>query len=170
MNHSGVATRRSAETPDVTMHHFVDDYLPAMLAQASHLISSEFHAVARAHGYSVSEWRVLATLEGGDPVSIGRLAQVAILKQPTVTRILDRMASDGIVERMSHASDRRVTLVRITGRGKRAVRRLKKLALEHEQRVLEPFGAASVATLKRMLRRMIELHETSIEEPDGVAP
>jgi len=153
------------ETPG---RHFVDDYLPAMLAQASHLISSEFHVVARAHGYSVSEWRVVATLEGGAPMSIGRLAQIAILKQPTVTRILDRMAADGIVERISHASDRRVTLVRITARGKRGVKQLKKLALEHEQRVLEPFGDASVATLKRMLRRMIELREVSFEEPESV--
>jgi len=169
MNRSAVATRRNTEAPEAAGPRFVDDYLPAMLAQASHLISSEFHAVARAHGYSVSQWRVLATLEGGDPVSIGRLAQVAILKQPTVTRILDRMAIDGVVERISHASDRRITLVRITARGKRAVRQLKKLALEHEQRVLEPFGTASVATLKRMLRRMIELHETSVAEPDGVA-
>ena len=31
---------------------FVDDYLPALLAQASQLISSEFHVVARQHGFS----------------------------------------------------------------------------------------------------------------------
>ena len=31
----------------VESHRFVDDYLPALLAQASQLISSEFHEVAR---------------------------------------------------------------------------------------------------------------------------
>ena len=33
---------------------FVDDYLPALLAQASLLISSEFHVVVRQHGFSVA--------------------------------------------------------------------------------------------------------------------
>jgi hypothetical protein len=30
---------------------FVDDYLPALLAQASELISAEFHRVVRKHGF-----------------------------------------------------------------------------------------------------------------------
>jgi hypothetical protein len=45
--------------------NFVDDYLPALLAQASQLISSEFHQVVKAHRMTVSEWRVLASLAGG---------------------------------------------------------------------------------------------------------
>ena len=34
--------------------HFVDDYLPALLAQASHLISGEFHRVVNAKGFTVT--------------------------------------------------------------------------------------------------------------------
>src|SRR4249920_327103 len=125
--------RRASRVPARPVpHRFVDDYLPAMLAQASHLISSEFHKVARQHGFSVSEWRVMATLAGGDPLSIGRLAQVAVMKQPTVTRMLDRMAAKGHVERLPHDSDRRITLVRITGQGERTVAHLMGLAREHE--------------------------------------
>ena len=91
------------------MTRFVDDYLAALLAQASQLISSEFHEVVRQNGLSVSEWRVLATLAGSEPISIGRLAQVAVLKQPTVTRMLDRMEARQQVERLAHDGDRRVT-------------------------------------------------------------
>jgi DNA-binding MarR family transcriptional regulator len=137
---------------------FVDDYLPALLAQASQLISSEFHVVARQHGFSVAEWRVLATLAGGEAVSIGRLAQISVTKQPTVTRLLDRMAAKGQVERLPHDSDRRITLVRITRAGARTVAKLIDLAREHERRVLEPFGLARAEELKQTLRRMIELH------------
>jgi len=138
--------------------HFVDDYLPALLAQASQLISNEFHAVARQHGFSVSEWRVMATLVDGDPISIGDLAHVTILKQPTLTRLLDRMSARGQVERLAHANDRRVTLVRITRKGTKAVAPLLELARDHERRVLEPFGLARAEELKNTLRQMIELH------------
>lgn len=149
--------RAAAETQP--KRRFVEDYLAALLAQASHLISSEFHRVAREHGFSVSEWRVLASLAGGDAISIGRLAQIAVMKQPTVTRMLDRMAQRGHVERLPHESDRRITLVRITDAGERTVGRLMELAQEHETRVLEPFGLESAEALKNTLRRMIELHE-----------
>lgn len=143
---------------------FVNDYLPALLAQASHLISSEFHKVAHEQGLSISEWRVLATLAGGDPVSIGRLAQMTVTKQPTVTRLLDRMELKGHVERLPHNRDRRITLVRITDAGERTVKHLMELAREHELRVLEPFGLESAEALKTTLRRMIELHERSPAE------
>lgn len=142
---------------------FVDDYLPALLAQAHHLISSEFHAVAQAHGFSVSEWRIMASLAGGEAMSIGRLAQVTILKQPTVTRMLDRMARDGHVERLPHDTDRRVTLVRITGQGQRKVQHLTELAREHERRVLAPFGLQRAEALKATLRRMIALHQQRVD-------
>jgi DNA-binding MarR family transcriptional regulator len=140
------------------MKRFVDSYLAALLAQASHLISSEFHEVVRAHGLSVAEWRVLASLAGGKAVSIGQLAQAAVMKQPTVTRLLDRMAARGQVERFGHDGDRRVTLVRITAAGSRTVSRLIALAREHEARVLEPFGLTRAEELKTTLRRIIELH------------
>ena len=143
---------------------FVDDYLAALLAQASHLISSEFHAVVRSHGLSVSEWRVLATLAGREPISIGRIAQIAVLKQPTVTRMLDRMEAKRQVERLAHAGDRRVTLVRITAAGGKIVSRLIALARGHEARVLEPFGLQRAENLKTTLRRIIELHRDSSGE------
>ena len=147
-------------------HPFVDDYLPALLALASQLISSEFHAVARSHGFSVSEWRVLASLAGFDAISTGQLAQISLMKQPTLTRLLDRMVRDGHVERLDHDGDRRVTLVRIAPAGGRTVAKLMDLAREHEQRVLEPFGLKRAQALKATLRRMIELH---LRRPDDAA-
>jgi DNA-binding MarR family transcriptional regulator len=137
---------------------FVDGYLPALLAQASHLISGEFHRIVAARGFTVSEWRVLATLAGGPPMSIGRLAEIALMKQPTVTRLLDRMQAGGHVERLDHDADRRVTLVGITPAGSRLVAKLIALAQEHERRVLEPFGLARAEALKSTLRAIIELH------------
>lgn len=155
-----------ADQPD-TPHRFVDDYLPALLAQASQLISSEFHEVARQQGFSVSEWRVMASLAGSEPISIGQLAQVTVTKQPTVTRLLDRMESRGQIERLPHDSDRRITLVRITPAGTKAVEHLMELASEHERRVLEPFGLVRADELKHTLRQMIDQHvHVPIDEPE----
>ncbi len=138
--------------------HFVDGYLAALLAQASHLISAEFHAIVRQHGLSVSEWRTLATLSDGASISIGRLAEITLNKQPTLTRLLDRMQTRAQVQRVPHGVDRRITLVRITPAGLKTVSQLIRMAKKHEQRVLEPFGLARAEQLKTTLRRMIEQH------------
>jgi DNA-binding MarR family transcriptional regulator len=151
---------RSNKAPDAPPagEVFVDDYLPALLAQASNLISGEFHRVVAAKGFTVSEWRVLASLAGGKTMSIGSLANVTTMKQPTVTRILDRMEAKGDIRRIVGKPDRRVTMIRITAKGTRSVEKLIPLANEHASRVLEPFGADRASDLSAMLKQMIAMH------------
>jgi DNA-binding MarR family transcriptional regulator len=143
---------------------FVDDYLPALLAQASHLISGEFHRIVTAKGFTVSDWRVLASLDGAEPMSIGALARLTTMKQPTLTRVVDRLQGRGHVRRIAHESDRRITLIEITPAGDKLVAGLIELAKEHERRVLEPFGLARSNDLKNTLRKMIELHADLAQE------
>ena len=151
---------------DTADDDFVDNYTPALLAQASQLISGEFHVIVQANGFTISDWRVLSTLSGGKPISIGELAQVSVTKQPTVTRLLDRMEAQGYVKRIPHETDRRITLVRITRKGAKTVEHLMDLAREHERRVLEPFGLLRAEELKTTLRQMIELHARAPVDTD----
>ncbi len=150
---------KEAKPPGTEALPFVDSYLPALLAQASRLISGEFHAVVQASGFSVTEWRILATLTGSEGMSIGGLALVSVSKQPTVTRLLDRMEAKGYVERFAHDTDRRVTMVRITPEGHTIVADLIHKAKEHERKVLAPFGLKRAENLKATLRTIIELHQ-----------
>lgn len=138
---------------------FVDGYLAALLAQASQLISSEFHEVVRAGGLPVAEWRILASLAGGDEIPVGRLAQLVLVPQPTVTRQLDRMALKGLVERVADATDRRLTLARITPQGQALAQGLIAQARAHERRVLAPFGRERAALLKQVLQDIIDQHQ-----------
>ncbi len=149
---------KTPRPPPQPGQRFVDGYLAALLARASHLISAEFHAVVKRQGLSVSEWRTLATLSDGNEVSIGELARITLNKQPTLTRLLDRMERRGELRRVPHRRDGRVTLIRITPQGRRTVAHLIGLAEEHEQRVLQPFGRARSNQLKSTLRGIIALH------------
>ena len=100
----------------------------------------------------------LATLASKPGLSIGGLADIAVSKQPTVTRLLDRMEARALVQRYPHDSDRRITMVRITPKGRTIVAHLMDQAKEHEHRVLQPFGLKRAESLKVTLRRIIELH------------
>lgn len=152
-------TKRSTASP---ARPFVEDYTPALLAQVSQLISGEFHAIVQANGFEISDWRVLSTLSDGKPISIGRLAQVSVTKQPTVTRLLDRLEAQEYVERLPHETDRRVTLVRITPQGQHLVSALIEQARAHEEHVLAPLGKQRAEELRATLRLLIELHRTEV--------
>ena len=81
---------------------FVDGYLAYLLAQASQRISAEFHLQVKAAGLSVTEWRVLASLEGSPGETIGTLAVLAITKQPTLSKVVQRMEAEGLVARTGY--------------------------------------------------------------------
>src|SRR3954447_9469225 len=59
----------------------------------------------------------LGTLEHG-PQTIGRLAEIEGVAQPTMTRMVGRLELEGLVERTGSADDRRVVLVALTQHGK----------------------------------------------------
>lgn len=141
---------------------FVDNYLPALLGQAWHLVSTEFHAVVEQHGLSVLEWRVLSTLASNGPMTISALAQTTVSKQPTVTRLLLRLEAQGHVERSTSLDDRRYTLVKVTRNGRRLVTGLIAQAEAHERALLKPFSAQKIDTLKEILRELIDRHRPPV--------
>jgi DNA-binding MarR family transcriptional regulator len=139
---------------------FVDDYLLYLLALASHQASGEFHAQLKALGVPVATWRVLGALADVDGITISALARDVLANQPTLTKIVDRMARDGLVERCASAGDRRKVLVRITERGREKVADLRRRAGIHEAEVLAGYDAAEAARLKAMLRTLIDRSRT----------
>src|SRR5215210_7665131 len=103
---------------------FVDEYLGYLLGQANHALYKEFDAHVRAAGLSSIEWRVLATLHDGAPLTVTQLAHEVLSKQPTVTKLVQRMAEQGWVALQADAGDQRRTLVAATPAGRRLVKPL----------------------------------------------
>ena len=148
---------------------FVDDYLAFLLAQASGRISREFHREVAAAHLSVTEWRVLACLAGSNGESIGALSELALTKQPTLSKVVQRMEADGLVERTAAPADRRQTVVRVTPAGRQLGTALCERALRHQRAVLEPFGQENAALLIDMLQALLALHPAGGLADGGVA-
>ena len=136
---------------------FIDDYLAYLLAQASHRISGEFHREVEAAGLSVTEWRVLASLADGARETIGTLSQLTLTKQPTLSKIVQRMERQGLVMRGNMASDRRQTLVALTPQGQKVARRHLRRALGHQAQVLQSIDSQEAQWLICALHRLMQL-------------
>jgi DNA-binding MarR family transcriptional regulator len=68
---------------------------------------------------------VLAALDRQGPLSIGDLAKAIGQSQPGVTRMINKMKSDGLVEASASHEDRRVTTIELTDKGEALVAHLK---------------------------------------------
>lgn len=147
---------------------FTEDYLPYLLARASHSVSSSFHASLREWGLSVPEWRVLACLTEVDGLGVGQLAEMALMKQPSMTKVLDRMEAEGMIRRKVTPADRRRVLIHLTARGRARARPVLAAALAHQQARLAPFSEAERSLILRALHLLIG-EERGTQRP-GVAP
>lgn len=135
---------------------FVHGYLGYLLGQANHSLYRQFDAQVRAVGLRSIEWRVLASLLDRQPLSIRDLAVEVLGKQPTVTKLVQRMAAQGWVEVSGDPGDQRRTLVGITAAGRRLVRPLVRRARAHESSLLGTLSAREALALKRLLLRIAQ--------------
>ena len=92
-----------------------------------------------------------------DGASMTELGEQVALKQPTLSKMIDRMAKVGLVERRVADEDRRRTLVHLTARGRRVVAPLLVQARAYDAAVSESFGEAPSRELKAALLDLIRL-------------
>jgi DNA-binding MarR family transcriptional regulator len=106
-------------------------------------------------GLDVSRWRVLMCVSTGT-ISVGEIAEMAIVKLPTMMKIVQRMESDGLVTCESRPSDGRFTDVTLTSEGLEA----RKTAWQIANRIYEvsfrDIPTTDRNALNRLLKRVFE--------------
>mgnify|MGYP001178879174 CR=1 FL=1 len=135
---------------------FVNEFFPYLLAHAHSLLTRHVTAFAAAENSSRNEFRVLVTLVGNDDLSLGRLAEMMQVKQPTLSRIIDKLVASGLVDRRESSDDRRSVKIRLSRLGRREVKPLLKRARTLNDGIISSLGAEDSKNLKRILERIIE--------------
>ena len=142
-------------TADNEESKFQDYYLSYLLARASHMVSEGFSPTLKANDIDRAQWRILASLRDLDNVAIGRLARIVLLKQPTLTKVLDRMEKEDLITRHHSREDRRSVKIAITETGRQKVKNLVTEAKGHEETILETYSPAEQENLKKTLMTLI---------------
>jgi DNA-binding MarR family transcriptional regulator len=63
------------------------------------------------------EFRLMAILANSQGLTVGELAEQAVLERPTVSKMVDRLAAEGWVTRVDHPLDRRRSPLALTAKG-----------------------------------------------------
>jgi DNA-binding MarR family transcriptional regulator len=135
---------------------FVNQYLGYLLGQANHALFKGFDAAVQAAGLTTLEWRVLAALHDSPALPVSQLAQDVLSKQPTVTKLLQRMAAQDWVSLQDCPHDQRRTLVSITPAGAALVIPLIKQSKQHEAQALQALSATEIKAFKTLLHKLAQ--------------
>lgn len=141
--------------------------LATLVTLTSRLFARALHARLVPHGVAPGQLAVLQRLWEGDGLTQAELARAVRVEQPTMARTLDRMARDGLIERVASKEDRRAFNVRLTARG-RQLRR----SVEAEAAALNRLAAASLSkrdrqTLARLLHGVAGRLEKEVSAEDA---
>lgn len=86
---------------------------------ASNYLHSKLEAVCNRFNITLAQFNVLRILKGAHPDGYPRheIIRRMVEPAPDVTRLIDRLIKEGLVERFTSDEDRRLSLARITKKG-----------------------------------------------------
>lgn len=115
-------------------------------------LRDEAEQLLKASGLTATQFNVLRLLHGaGEALTCGEIADRLVNKDPDVTRLLDRMEKQGLVERFRHPDDRRVLLARLAPQGLALVTRLDEPIKELHRQQFAHLPAARLKLLGKLL-------------------
>jgi DNA-binding MarR family transcriptional regulator len=105
------------------------------------------------------EWRILAVLGDRDGLLMTELGERSLVRQPTLSKAIDRMAAAQLVRRRTPSDDHRRSHVHLTERGLRLATQVVLNIRQHETMIARAFGKAPLRKLRVELTRLITLVE-----------
>lgn len=154
---SSAATRATGEAKERGARPFrLEAFLPYLLSVAANRVSG---LVARryedAFGITIPEWRCLAVIGEGEPISASGIVERTAMDKVKVSRALASLQAKGLVRRAPHPVDGRLALISFTPRGRTVYERIVPLALETEREVLAGWSVAEERALRAGLLRLL---------------
>ncbi|WP_396289929.1 MarR family winged helix-turn-helix transcriptional regulator [Curtobacterium sp. KT1] len=120
--------------------------LGRLLSAAARSVERDWDERLRAIGLPHAALIAVDILIRTGPTGADTIARTARVQPQTMSRTLERMERDGLVERTPHPDDRRRRLVTVTDRGRRAWE-----TARHIEREVLPDDPALRAALSRLL-------------------
>lgn len=136
-------------------------YTPAtsvglMLRRLSSSMRSEIETRMARHGITAAQWHPMLLLKLGKVATALELARELEIDAGATTRMVDRLAAKGLVERVRSDSDRRVVNLRLTPAGEEIAALLPHVLASVQNDFLGGFSSGDFDELRRLLLRMLE--------------
>jgi DNA-binding MarR family transcriptional regulator len=147
-----VVTPYNPSSPD-----FVKEEFPFYwLARVYGVYTMEMERALKPVGLDVPTWRTLFILNAHGSSSMSEISLHAIAKLSTVTKIVYRMKSEGLVDTQTSEQDARVTVVTLTDAGRQAIERSKLVIRHIFDRSFEGLTPSQIRKLNESLHLILD--------------
>ena len=100
--------------------------------------------------------RIIFALWGNDGVPIKTLCEKTSLDKSTLTGIIDRLERDGYIERKPSETDKRSTLISLTGKEQEFAKNIQKVSNQMNKIFYKGFTDEEILQFDSMLARILE--------------
>lgn len=115
----------------------------------------------RTIGTSAARMEALSTIDRAPwPSAQVQIANRMGIEKPTLTRMLDMLEAEALVERLPDPSDRRAKLIRLTSQGEATLDAASELASALRDEVLSEFSDEEIIRFNQMVERLLTRLDT----------
>lgn len=130
------------------------------LLKAREAAMARFRPLLREYGLTEQQWRVIRALADAGPVDAGELAERSFLLAPSLTRILQFLDQENLIERATDSNDQRKSVVTLSMKGQQLFGRI---APESEALYADIEAAFGVDRLRTLYELLADFY-TTIEQ------
>jgi DNA-binding MarR family transcriptional regulator len=124
------------------------------LSRTTARYSIDMENALRAIDMDLPSWRALMILSESNPSSVSEIADRAVMRLSTMTRVVQRLERRGLLKVKRRKGDARVTEVYINSKGVSAARQVRQIASRFYNLAFHDFDAAEIDALNALLRRV----------------
>ena len=115
-----------------------------LISDVGRLLRTYADQKARLHGMTRAQWAVLLRLERREGLKQSELAEALDIQPITLTRLVDRLCANGLIERRADPNDRRAKQLYLTPAARPLIDRIADRVEELSETVLDGIGGAEV--------------------------
>jgi homoprotocatechuate degradation regulator HpaR len=144
--------------------------LPMLLLWAREELMRRFRESMHVHGLSDQQWRVIRALTETESLEIVELGARCCLHPASLSRILPKLAADGLVSRRPNADDQRRVIVSLTPRGWRLFESAVPTSQRIYDQVAQDVGPERLEHAYAVLEELVELLKKSRTDARPAVP
>ena len=129
-------------------------HLSYALAAAHRTVNQILSARLKKHGIQIEAWRVMECLDAGEKLTMGELAKQALLNPPALSKLVDRMVSDGLVHRQISTADQRQINLLLTSLGRTRMLQIRQDVEDEDRALTDQFNTQDGALLIQLLSQI----------------
>ncbi|WP_426357517.1 homoprotocatechuate degradation operon regulator HpaR [Pseudocolwellia sp. HL-MZ19] len=133
--------------------------LPMSLLQTREAVMKKFIPSLKEYGLTPQQWRVIRALEHENGLDISTLAERCYLLMPSISRIINHLNKEKLIERKAVETDQRRSNIFLTDAGKELFAKVAPKSIERYVAIEEKYGVRKLELLYELLDDLIKTLE-----------